>query len=197
MVASAAVQEAGDNILAGLTIIRPETHGRYSLSELAVRKFRAQLRRAGRLAAGLAASPSITEHLRLSQAEVLAWYYDPTLRRRPVQPPPAGGGRLAYVVPPGGTRRGEDVRRQRRRHRGGDGGPRGPHPHRRPHRLGDPQDAVGGAQWHPLARPALVPPGAPAQQAHARLPQRSQGLLRPGAEPRQAARLQRLARLGG
>ena len=98
MVASAAVQEAGDNILAGLTIIRPETHGRYSLSELAVRKFRAQLRRAGRLAAGLAASPSITEHLRLSQAEVLAWYYDPTLWRRPVQAPPAGVWRTWFLL---------------------------------------------------------------------------------------------------
>nr|WP_239578552.1 terminase family protein [Archangium primigenium] len=80
--------------MAGLTIIRPETHGRYSLSELAVRKFRAQLGRAGRLAA----SPSITEHLRATQAEVLAWHYDPTLWRRPVQTPPAGVWRTWFLL---------------------------------------------------------------------------------------------------
>jgi len=88
VVATAAVQEAGDNLLAGLTIIRPETHGRYSLAERAGLKFREQLRRQARL----------TEHLRLSQAEVLAWHYDTTLWRRPVQTPPAGVWRTWFLL---------------------------------------------------------------------------------------------------
>lgn len=98
MVASAAVQEAGENLLAGLTIIRPETHGRYSLSERVALKLQEQLRRAARLNAGLRADPGIAEHLRLSQAEVLAWYYDPRLWRRPVQTPPEGVWRTWFLL---------------------------------------------------------------------------------------------------
>ncbi|WNG49193.1 DNA-packaging protein [Archangium minus] len=120
MVASAAVQEAGENLLAGLTIISPETHGRYSLSERAALKFREQLRKARRLAARLASDPEIsahlelnqakvlvedlasapdlTKHLGLNQAEVLAWYYDQRLWRRPVQTPPQGYWRTWFLL---------------------------------------------------------------------------------------------------
>lgn len=98
MVASAAVLEAGENLLSGLTIISPETHGRYSISERAALKFREQLRKASRLSAGLAASPAIAEHLRLNQAEVLAWYYDQRLWRRPVQTPPQGYWRTWFLL---------------------------------------------------------------------------------------------------
>ncbi len=98
MVATAAVLEAGENLLAGLTLISPETHGRYSLSERAALKFRAQLRKAGKLAEALASSPAIAEHLRLTQAEVLAWYYDQRLWRRPVQAPPQGYWRTWFLL---------------------------------------------------------------------------------------------------
>ena len=56
MVAMTAVQDAGNNLLAGLPVIRPETHGRYSLSARAALKFRAQLRRPAEDNAALTAS---------------------------------------------------------------------------------------------------------------------------------------------
>ena len=96
MVASAAVQEAGDNLLAGLPIIRPETHGRYSLSERAGLKFRAQLRQRARLAEGLTAT--LAGHLHASAAEVLAWHYEPRFWRRPVQTPPEGVWRTWFLL---------------------------------------------------------------------------------------------------
>lgn len=98
MVASAAVQEAGEDILKGLCIIRPETHGRHSLSERAALKFRAQLRQRAALAEGFASSSGLAEQLRLSAAEVLAWYYDPRLWRRPVQTPPTGVWRTWFLL---------------------------------------------------------------------------------------------------
>ncbi|EPX62538.1 putative large terminase [Cystobacter fuscus DSM 2262] len=95
MVAMVAVQ---DNPLAGLPIIRPETHGRHSLSERAGLKFRDQLRRQRELGAKLTADFALDGHLRMSPAEVLAWHYDPTLWRRPVQSPPSGVWRTWFLL---------------------------------------------------------------------------------------------------
>lgn len=98
MVALTAVQDAGDNLLAGLPIIRPETHGRYSLSERAGLKFREQLRRRARVNAALTEAFALDGHLRLSPAEVLTWHYDNTLWRRPVQTPPEGVWRTWFLL---------------------------------------------------------------------------------------------------
>jgi phage terminase large subunit-like protein len=98
MVTMAAEQDAGDNLLSGLPIIRPETHGRYSLSERVALKFRAQLRRRRELGEQLSADFDLFRHLRLSPAEILAWHYEPTLWRRPVQTPPAGVWRTWFLL---------------------------------------------------------------------------------------------------
>ena len=83
MIALTAVRDAGGKILAGLPTIRPETHGRCSLSERVALKFRTQLRRRAENNAALTAGIARTErlppdsevldkYLNLSPAEVLA-----------------------------------------------------------------------------------------------------------------------------
>lgn len=77
------------NPLEGLPVIRSSTHGRYSLSQRAALKLR-ELQRGAGLPAPELDECALDVHLGLSPAEVLAWYYDPLLWRRPVQTPPEG-----------------------------------------------------------------------------------------------------------
>ncbi|HEX5750014.1 MAG TPA: terminase family protein [Archangium sp.] len=86
--ATPAVSPPSRNPFAGIPILSSDNLGRFSLSDLAAMKFREQLRKAEKVAEGLASHPGIAEQLRLNQAEVLAWYYEPRFWLRPVQQPP-------------------------------------------------------------------------------------------------------------
>lgn len=69
---------AKEDPLAGLPIIRPETHGRYSLLDRLALKLRERFGALGGVAAPLG----------LTQQELLALYYNPELSLRPAQQPP-------------------------------------------------------------------------------------------------------------
>src|SRR5262245_32163716 len=77
---------SGADIFAGLRIVSPYTLGRRSLLERLALKL------------GLNRLHSLASELELTDAEVLALYYEPRFSLRPVQDPPAGPGWTTFFL---------------------------------------------------------------------------------------------------
>lgn len=92
MVASAAVQHAGEDLYKGVTLLSSATQGRFSLFDQLVLK-----RRSARI------KDSLTLALGLTPAEVLALYYEPRYSLRPVQMTPSAVWRTWFFLGGRGT----------------------------------------------------------------------------------------------
>lgn len=86
MTAAPQVRNALAELLTGLPVILPSTHGRHSLAEQVALRAQAQW---GTL-------DGLGKRLELTPAELLAWHYNPALSLRPVQRPPDKHGILDW-----------------------------------------------------------------------------------------------------